>query len=173
MADVKEHVMTRTLKEVVITPDHAQRTESAEFRKTKERLKDDGHFKCWVCGSTDNLQVHHFGIEWSLAYVADWDKVKAFVEEWDPYGYGRLLKNQPLTSADDVRNMLVLCQEHHTGVDHADGGSGTGIHEMSFPVWIIQKLAVVGADVVPQTGETVDQAEQEVAAKEVTSGESQ
>lgn len=167
MADVAEHAQTRTLREVVITPDHAQRTESPEFRAAKERLRADGHYRCWVCGATDNLQVHHFGIEWSLAGVADWTEVKAFCEEWDPYGYGRLLRNQPITSADDVRNMLVLCQEHHTGVDHADNDSGTGIHSLTFPVWVVQKLARAGADPVPQVGETEAQAEANVKTKEV------
>ena len=160
MDDVKEHIMQRTLREVVIVPDHAKRAESAEFRGTKERLKADGHYRCWVCGAVEDLQVHHFGIEWSLAHVADWDRVKAFVEEWDPYGYGRLLRNQSLTSADDVRNMLVLCRNHHTGVDRADGGGGTGIHEITFPVWLVQKLAKRGIDAVPQAGETAEQAEE-------------
>ena len=168
MEDVQEHAQTRTLHEVVITPDHVQRTESAEFRASKERLHADGHYKCWVCGTTDNLQVHHFGIEWSLAGIADWEKVKAFVEEWDPYGYGRLLRNQPMASADDVRNMLVLCQEHHTGVDHADNDSGTGIHSLTFPVWIVQKLARAGADPVPQAAETEAQTMSDVKAKEAT-----
>src|SRR5579875_3061209 len=166
MSEVKEHVTTRTLREVVITPDHVRRTESAEFRETKKRLKADGHYQCWVCGTTENLQVHHFGIEWSLANIADWDKVKAFVEEWDPYGYGRLLRNKPMCSADDIRNMLVLCQAHHTGVDHETGGSGTGIHEMSFPIWLVQKLARLGANVVPQSGETVDEAAETVRRNE-------
>lgn len=166
MAEVQEHVMTRTLKEVVITPEHVKRTESEEFRHTKERLRADGHFRCWVCGTLDNLQVHHYAIEWSLAHAADWTKVKAFVEEWDPYGYGRLLRHTPLTSADDVRCALVLCQEHHTGVDHADGGSGTGIHELTFPIWVAQKLALAGVDLVPQPGETIALAEQSVAKAE-------
>lgn len=159
MAEVKEHIQRRTLHELVITPDHVQRTESEAFRRSKERLRADGHYKCWVCGRTDQLQAHHFGIEWSLANAADWDAVKAFCEEWDPYGYGRLLRNQPMTSADDVRNMLILCQEHHTGVDHEDGGSGTGIHEMTFPIWLIQKLARPGVELVPQSGQTLEQAE--------------
>lgn len=59
MTDVAMHVMTRTLKEVFITPDHAQRTESAEFRKTKERLKADGHYKCWVCGRIRDVATGH------------------------------------------------------------------------------------------------------------------
>ena len=166
MINIKEHIITKTLHEVVVTPDHAQRSESEEFRRTKERLKADGHYWCWACGATDNLQVHHFGIEWSLANIADWDKVKAFCEEWDPYGYGRLLRNQPMSSPDDVRNMLVLCQEHHTGVDHADGGSGTGIHELTFPIWLVQKLVKAGADPVPQAGETVKQVKENVKETE-------
>ena len=163
---VEAHEMKRTLTEIVITPEHAERTESPEFRKAKERLKADGHYKCWVCGATENLQVHHFGAEWSLEGVTDFDKLKAFCEEWDPYGYGRLLKNHPITSVDDVRNMLVLCQEHHTGVDHADENSGTGIHSLTFPVWVIQKLAKTGEDPVPQNGESVEKVLKEVEAVE-------
>lgn len=159
---IQVHEQKRTLTEIVITPEHTERTESAEFRHTKERLKTDGHFQCWVCGSTENLQVHHFGAEWSLEGVTDFAKLKEFCEEWDPYGYGRLLRNQPITSADDVRNMLVLCQSHHTGVDHADGNSGTGIHSLSFPVWVIQKLAKDGCDPVPQQGESAEQVLEEL-----------
>ncbi len=163
---VEAHIQKCQLTEVVITPEHADRTESAEFRQAKARLKADGHFKCWVCGTTEDLQVHHFGLEWSLENIADFDKLKQFVEEWDPYGYGRLLRNQPITSADDVRNMLVLCQAHHTGVDHEDGNSGTGIHDLTFPVFVIQKLAKTGEDPVPQDGETSQEVLKEMESLE-------
>lgn len=162
---IEAHEIKRTLTEIVIDPSHVDRAESPEFRHSKERLKADGHYKCWVCGSTENLQAHHLGCEWSLQNVCDFEKLKAFCEEWDPYGYGRLLRNIPITSADDVRNMLVLCQEHHTGVDHADGNSGTGIHSLSFPVWIMQKLAKDGCDPVPQQGETAEEVLKEIEGK--------
>ncbi|RIV17627.1 hypothetical protein D2Q93_15035 [Alicyclobacillaceae bacterium I2511] len=162
---VEEHVLFRSLKEVVMTPSHVHRTESAEFRRNKQRLREDGHYRCWVCGTTEGLQVHHFGIEWSLANLADWEKVKAFCVEWDPYGYGRLLRNQPMNSPDDIRNLLVLCETHHIGVDTADGGSGTGIHELTFPIWVVQKLAQVGRVPVPQPGVTTAQVESEIAGK--------
>ncbi|EPZ47606.1 hypothetical protein [Alicyclobacillus acidoterrestris] len=149
---VQAHAETRTLHEMVITPDHVKRSESSEFRRTKQRLKEDGHYKCWVCGSTDNLQVHHYGLEWSLGNIGDYDALKEFVETFDVYGYGRLLRNKPITSPDDIRNAMVLCAHHHTGVDHANGGTGTGIHEITFPVWIAQKLCVENP--VPQEGET-------------------
>lgn len=162
MNTVKEHVINRTLHETVITPEHVKRTESAEFRRTKHRLREDGHYHCWVCGTTDDLQVHHVGLEWSLAEIGDFDVLKEFVETFDVYGYGKLLKNKPITSVDDIRNTMVLCQHHHTGVDHENGGSGTGIHEITFPVFLIQKLAKKGVHAIPQSGETLKDAEDTV-----------
>lgn len=161
------HIEAKTIHDVVVDPDHADRTESEVFRKAKERLKEDGHYKCWICGSTDNLQVHHFAAEYMFEDIADLDKVKRFTEEFDVYGYGRLLKDQPLTSVESVRCLMVLCQTHHTGVDHADGGSGTGIHSLTFPSWIMQKLAKDGENPIPQSNETAAQAEADVKAQEV------
>lgn len=167
MGEVAIHVESRTIRDVVIDPDHVQRTESPEFRASKERLRADGHHKCYVCGTDKNIQIHHHAVEWSLSAVADWAKVKAYCEEFDPLGYGRLLRNQPMTSADDVRNMLPLCQAHHTGVDHEDGNSGTGIHSLTFPSWIIQKLAKDGLNPIPQPGETRIQTEDEIKKGEL------
>ena len=144
-------------------------TESPEFRKAKERLKADGHFVCWVCGTTEGLQLHHYGAEWSLAAVTKFDALKEYCETFDAYGYGRLLRNQPITTVDDIRNMMWLCQSHHTGVDHADGGSGTGIHEITFPAWVAQKLC--DADVIPQAGETQEQAMENVKEHEEATNE--
>ncbi|MHB1654117.1 MAG: hypothetical protein ACYCVD_16825 [Desulfitobacteriaceae bacterium] len=149
---IQAHEIKRTLTEVVIDPLHVARAESAEFRHSKERLKADGHYRCWVCGCTENLQVHHMA-EWMFANVVDFAKLKPFVEEWDVYGYGRLLKNKPLNTVDDLRALIVLCQHHHTGVDHADGNSGTGIHNITFPAWLMQKLAKSGKVPIPQDGD--------------------
>ncbi|SPF51236.1 conserved hypothetical protein [Candidatus Desulfosporosinus infrequens] len=149
------HEMKRTLHEVIIDPNTIERTESAEFRKSKARLKEDGHYFCYICGTTEDLQSHHQA-EWMFSSIINFDKLKTFVEEWDIYGYGRLLKNQPLTTVDDVRCLVCLCQSHHTGVDHEDGGSGTGIHDMTFPSWIMQKLAKDNENPVPECGETAE-----------------
>lgn len=158
---VEAREMKRTLTEIVIDPSHAERKESPEFRHSKERLKEDGHYYCWVCGSVEDLQVHHMA-EWMFANVIDFDKLKAFVEEWDVYGYGRLLKNAPLATVDDIRCLIVLCQEHHTGVDHADENSGTGIHSLTFPAWLIQRLAKDGEDPVPQQNEAAEEVLKEI-----------
>ena len=144
---VQQHKMVRHLTEVVITPDHVKRKESQMFRHSKKRLREDGHYHCYVCNGTEDLQVHHYGGEWSLENVTDMVKLKTFLEEWDVYGYGKLLKNKPITSVDDIRNMMVLCQEHHTG-GTADG-SANGIHNITFPAWISQKLVQNGKETVP------------------------
>ncbi|KAA0888753.1 hypothetical protein [Oryzomonas rubra] len=140
-------MIKRTLTEIVVVPEHGERTESAEFRRTKKRLKADGHFKCWVCGATEDIEVHHYGGEWSLSNDIDFAKLKEFCEEWDVYGYGRLLKAQPITTVDDIRNAMCLCREHHT----SDGNDGVnnGIHFITFPIWIAQRLAKAGESPVP------------------------
>jgi hypothetical protein len=154
----KIHVESRTIHDIVIDPDHTDRTESEVFRKAKERLKEDGHYKCWVCGTDKNIQIHHFVAEYMFETIADLDKAKEVAETFDIYGYGKLLKNQSLTSIEDVRCLMALCQIHHTGVDHEDGNSGTGIHSTSFPTWLIQRVAKDGMNPVPQPGRTDAQA---------------
>lgn len=151
---VEEHKIVRRLTEVVITPDHEERKESRVFRASKERLREDGHYECYVCGSKEDLQVHHYGGEWSLENSLDLNKLKKFLEEWDVYGYGKLLKRKPLESVDDIRNCMVLCQEHHTG--GTSDGSANGIHNITFPAWISQKLVKAGAVTVPMEDEELD-----------------
>ncbi|MDP4119643.1 MAG: hypothetical protein Q8876_01095 [Bacillota bacterium] len=162
----KIHIERKTIHDIVIDPDHAKRVETSIFRKAKERLKDDGHYKCFICGAIENLQVHHFAVEYMFEELADIEKVKSFVEEFDPYGYGRLLKNVALTSIEDVRCLLVLCENHHVGDDNEDGDGGTGIHNLTFPTWIIQKLCRDGCNPVPQKGVTAEQTEAAVKANE-------
>jgi hypothetical protein len=155
---VAAHVEHRLLHDFAIDPDHDSRTESPMFVKSKERLKEDGHHVCYICGTSDGVQVHHRCGEYMFNNIVDYDLLKEFCEEWDLYGYGKLLKKQPITSVDDIRNQMCLCQAHHTGVNHEDGGGGTGIHSTSFNTWIMQKICLKGANPVPQKGETFDDA---------------
>jgi len=129
---VAEHLEKHTFTESIVIPGHEDRKESSEFRHSKEKLRSDGHYKCFICGALEELQVHHFCIEWSLANIADYEKVKELCELFDFYGYSAILKDTPVTSPDDIRNMLVLCRRHHIENNH-------GIHDMSFPLWIAQK----------------------------------
>lgn len=142
------HLVKRTLVELVVAPDHAERTDSPEFRRAKKRLADDGHFRCWVCGCTENLEVHHFWAEWSLAAVVDFEVLKRLCELFDIYGYSTKLKDVPITSVDDIRQMMVICKEHHTG--GATDGVANGIHMISFPAWASQVVAKKGEEPVPE-----------------------
>lgn len=168
MTTTKEHVEHLTLHVSIVDPDHGARNEAPQsaFEAAKRRLKDDGHFQCYVSGcQATNLQVHHFLCEWSEANDADMVKVKALSERFDPYGYGKLLAHRPIESPDDIRNMLVLCQSHHTGVNHATN-TGIGIHYQPAPAFFAQLVALDGANPVPQQGETEDQALKRVKSLE-------
>lgn len=151
---IPAHAIVRHLVEVVNDPAHVKRTESAEFRAAKRRLKQDGHYRCYICGTTKNIQIHHYGAEWMFADVVDYDKLKAWLLEWDVYGYSRLLQHQPLTNVDDIRNLMALCREHHLS-GPADGAAN-GVHDISFPAWISQKLVKGGVETVPQDDDPQD-----------------
>lgn len=152
MKIVKEHIATRQLTETMVIPEHEERKESKEFARAKRQLKKDGHFKCWVCGSTKKLQVHHFLYEWCIHSTCDFEKLKEVCEQLDVYGYGKAMKHIPIISIDDIRNMMVLCQEHHTGGVSKDGVAN-GIHNITFPTWIAQKIAIESKNPIPTNRE--------------------
>ena len=151
---IPAHTITRHLLEIVNDPAHGRRSTSAIFRASKKRLRADGHWQCWICGTTRHLEVHHYGLEWMFAAVADWAALKAFCEEWDVYGYGHLLRHQPMTSVDDIRNCMVLCREHHRG-GPADGAAN-GTHNITFSAWVSPKLVRADAVTVPQDADPTD-----------------
>lgn len=157
MKEIKTHEEEKHIIECIIIPKHNERKESYQFRQSKKRLKEDGHYYCYICGISKKLQVHHYVCEWSLEKEVDFDKLKSFCEEWDVYGYGKLLKNTPITSVDDVRNCMVLCQKHHTGVNVTNENSGVGVHSLTFSAWIMQKISKQGYNPIPQDGETSNQ----------------
>lgn len=149
MSEVSEHLMTKTITERIIDPRHAHRRNTKAFRASKRRLKEDGHYRCYICGSATQPEAHHYGCEWMQEEDVDLDELKAFLLSWDVYGYSHLLQHRPITTVDDVRNLMVLCKPHH--VERL-----TGIHEMTFSWWIMQKLAKQGEDPVPQVGEAAN-----------------
>ncbi|HEX9078100.1 MAG TPA: hypothetical protein VF795_00850 [Desulfuromonadaceae bacterium] len=159
---VAEHVETINLKVVEIVPGHPDRKATPEFNRSVAKLRADGHDCCWLCGSKEKLQVHHFIGEDCEAGVIDLAKAEAKALCLDPYGYNRASDHAPFDSVDDYRNMMVLCQAHHTGVN-ATAGNPTGIHNTPFPEWILQGVCRDGEDPIPQAGETVEAAEKRLA----------
>jgi hypothetical protein len=145
MPDVQQpHTQQREIHEVVVIPGHQPRTESAAFVATKKRLIADGHDSCWVCGSKENIQTHHFGCEWSLWGDCDPEKLREFLMWADVYGYSNSeeFKGKPILDADDLRNMMQLCETCHIAAQ-------TGIHESTFPIWLSQFMAKPGCNPVP------------------------
>lgn len=138
---IPEHKDTSILKESVIIPQHGERKESALFRNSKKKLREDGHYKCWVCDKTENLEVHHFLCSWAMQNICDYDKLKELTISFDLYGYGKKHADRPLISVDDIRNLVVLCRYHHKE-------TYTGIHNITFPTWILQKVGKDNVEVV-------------------------
>lgn len=115
---VPAHNDVRTLVEVAHYEEHGKRTESAEFRRVKRELHEAG-VGCWVGQRCEGgLEVHHNIIEYSAMSEVDINKVRADHPEFK--------------DVDCKEQMMVLCSKHHRG-------KGFGIHDMTYPIWQLQK----------------------------------
>lgn len=135
------HEVKRTIVEEVEYPDHADRTTSEEFAKNRREMVENDDTPCWICGSRKNREVHHF-FEWSLFPAIDPTKMKIVLKMLDPYGYSKA-DDSDITSPDDKRNLLVLCEDHHRGRNN-------GVHALTFPIWLAQKCVKDGIDITPE-----------------------
>ena len=89
------HLIERTLHVLSVDPNEKPRKESAAFRAAKKRMRQDGHYHCYVCGMTEAqakaagqaIESHHFGAEYQYAAIVDYDKLKAYLLQHDIYGY--------------------------------------------------------------------------------------
>lgn len=130
-----------TLHEDIIYPAHEKRTESELFRENKKKLVEHLDTPCWICGSKENREVHHL-IEWSLFPAIDPEKMLLVLKFFDFYGYSKNDDSIP-QSPDDIRNLVVLCETHHRGVDN-------GVHAITFPIWIALKCKKEGIEITKQ-----------------------
>lgn len=148
---INGHELTITVTVPEWVPTHADRTESAEYHRNRQRLLDDGHGFCFGCklgGITEakDLQCHHFAVEWAEANNANWESVLWTAEFLDPYGYAKTMQGKPLTSPDDIRNLMMLCQPCHTGKPgeahpNIAGWLSGGIHYAPLPIWFADRIA--------------------------------
>lgn len=124
---MNEHEQKETITVDVFYPDHPPRTESSLFRKTKHHLVAILDTPCWVCGSKEQREVHHFHAEWADANGIDWEKMRALhpTFPWSTF-------EEATDFIDSEYNMMVLCKYHHTHKDH-------GIHMLPYPIWIMQR----------------------------------
>ncbi len=133
------HEEDRTIHEYIEYPDHAKRTESEMFRANKRRLVQQLDIGCWICGGKDKREVHHIH-EWSLWDALDQTKVLNSLHAFDPYGYTHTAGDKPIESPDDIRNLVVLCELHHRGID-------AGVHDLTMPIWFPQRSVKDGVSI--------------------------
>jgi hypothetical protein len=127
------HQMSDTVRYTVNIPGHNARTESSVFAATKKHLIDDLDTPCWVCGSKENREVHHFILEYSLANAVDWNKLKALCPDFPDWD--KIDPNNPDTFkyfTDHAYNMRILCTLHHR--------QSQGIHRIPYPIWNFIKI---------------------------------
>ena len=110
-----------------------ERVESLLFKANKSKLYADKHFQCFICGAKTGLNVHHFICQWANKEKVDFNVLKVMCERFDVYGYAEQMQELPITSIDDIRNLMVLCEGHHKRADH-------GIHNLTFADFMLEKV---------------------------------
>ena len=113
--DVPEHEQSLHVILEEEIPDHAERKESALFSKNKRLLVKEHDLPCFnpSCKSPkEHREVHHWA-EWCGEPWYDFDKLKKFLMGHDVYGFSKMYHDLPITSVDDIRNLVVLCAKCH------------------------------------------------------------
>lgn len=132
---VKAHTQTEHLTLVYAYPAHEPRTSDSHyhtFNETRKRMKKLGLLKCWICGTTANVELHHDKVEFALANDIDWRLFALDHPEW------HLLSDDDLKEKIEMEgNMTPLCSEHHRGL--------TGIHTIHASAFNAQKYLREGA----------------------------
>ena len=111
-----EHEFKETIVIDIFYPDHPPRTESKLFSQTKRHLVKVLDIPCWVCGTKEKREVHHFHAEWADAAGIDWDKMRVLhpAFAWSTF-------REPSDFIDSEYNMMVLCLTPDTKVLMGDG----------------------------------------------------
>ena len=160
------HAMSQSCSFNINIPGHEPRTTSDVFAVTRKHLIDDLDTPCWICGSKDNRQVHHYYLEWALSDACDWTKLK--LDHPDFTNWAKIDPSDITTFkffVDDAYNMKVLCQPHHTGTGKSDGKYG--IHAVPLPIWSFQKYVKDGFTFIniPSTAKFFDPGQNNIIQK--------
>lgn len=123
-----EHELREHLDVDIYYPDHPPRTESALYRETHHLMIYVEKRPCWVCGTLEHRETHHFHIEWADANGVDWDRMRKLHPDfnWSKF-------KEATDFVDSAYNMMVLCADHHRHRDR-------GIHMLPYPIWIMQAV---------------------------------
>jgi hypothetical protein len=124
---MKEHEFKETIVIDIFYPDHPPRKESSLFTKTKHHLVKVLDTPCWICGTKENREVHHFHAEWADSEGIDWNKMRSLHPDFDWSTF-----KEPEDFIDSAYNMMILCSKDHRLKNH-------GIHNLPYPIWIMQR----------------------------------
>jgi hypothetical protein len=144
----KAHEEKLTLAVEVNIPSHEDRKATPLFERTRKQLLKREGAVCWICGCTAEeagpLEAHHHPVERSLAEMVDWHLFRnlaergLFGEAVKGFDWSAFDPKNPYTFVDDMTvNGVLLCKAHHTGKDE-------GIHDMPYPLWVVQKFGREG-----------------------------
>jgi hypothetical protein len=131
MQPANEHEQKLTISVDVFVPDHPDRTNTPIFAHSRRVLiEHNPNACCEICGSKEDLELHHAIVEWCDSEGIDWGKMMLLYPD---FSWKDFDSTKPETFIDSTYNAKqVLCKKHHTGVDH-------GIHYLPYPVWQMQK----------------------------------
>lgn len=108
------------------------------YHRHRQLLLDERQFPCAApsCNSTEHLGVFHIA-NWCGGKWYDYDKLKEFLSFIDPYGFSREMRDEPITSIHDLRNLIVLCKRCHSERPFA-------LTKVPFPQFVMQAVAKKG-----------------------------
>jgi len=110
MGDALKHVHVTheavTVEE--LTPPHEPREDTPAYRRAHKHLIEELDTPCWLCGSKESRESHHFPVERSLAGAVDIERLA--VDHPEVREYPDLMD-----WVDSEHNLLVLCADCHRG----------------------------------------------------------
>lgn len=100
------------------------------FHEAREKLRQLGKLKCWVCGKDEAaagqpIELHHSVIEFALANGVDVAKFAHLYPEFNVTDEATFV-----AFVESEGNLLPLCLDHHRGCH--------GIHSMTYSPWVAQ-----------------------------------
>lgn len=139
------HTQSVTLHVHEYYPAHEPRASDPHyhlFHEVREKLRQLGKLKCWVCGKDERaagqpIELHHSIIEFALANGVDVAKFAHLYPEFNVTDEATFV-----AFVESEGNLLPLCKLHHTGVE--------GIHLLPYPCW---RALSVWKDGLPLPGE--------------------
>lgn len=143
-APVGFHELKKTLHEDIYVADHAARTTTALFERTRKAMIAAGG-RCWICNkphtTDDPLELHHSHLERCFISEADFGLDSNMRRDFPNFDWEHFDISDPVAFVDDARiNGLLLCKLHHTGA--------LGIHSLTFPDFEAQRYMKEGTPIM-------------------------